>query len=67
MPTALSAPAGLFENTHWTLVMLAKEECLVSLNKLCSTYRSPLIVWLRCRGENPADAEDHVQVFLSIC
>ena len=57
------ASAGLFANTRWTLVMRAKDDSATALNALCLSYRSPLVVWLRCRGEKPEDAEDRVQGF----
>ena len=60
---ATDAPAGLFANTHWTLVMRAKDDSATALNALCLSYRSALVVWLRCRGEKPEDAEDRVQGF----
>jgi RNA polymerase sigma-70 factor (ECF subfamily) len=45
------------------MVLRAKSDSSVALNSLCSTYRSPLLVWLRCRGQNASDAEDLVQGF----
>src|SRR5437660_8945731 len=65
---AVSAAKGghkenLFTATHWSVVLQAKGESLEALNSLCSTYRSPLISWLRCRSAKPEDAEDWVQGF----
>ena len=54
---------GLFANTHWSIVMRAKDDSTTALNSLCLAYRSPLIVWLRARGEKHEDAEDRVQGF----
>jgi hypothetical protein len=60
---ATESPAGVFANTHWSVVMQAKEDSATALNALCLAYRSPLIAWLRCRGERFEDAEDRVQGF----
>jgi len=57
------AASGLFDHTHWTLVREAGEGSFTALNTLCLAYRAPLLVWLRCRGEKPEDAEDRVQGF----
>ena len=54
---------NLFTATHWSVVLEAKDESITALNSLCSVYRSPLITWLRCRGQKPEDAEDCVQGF----
>ena len=54
---------GLFDHTHWSTVLRAKADSPTALNSLCRTYRSPLLAWLRCRGEKPEDAEDRVQGF----
>jgi DNA-directed RNA polymerase specialized sigma24 family protein len=59
----MEASPGLLENTHWTLVIRAKNDSVTALNMLCLAYRVPLIVWLRCRGEKPEDVEDRVQGF----
>jgi DNA-directed RNA polymerase specialized sigma24 family protein len=60
---AADRPAGIFNNTHWSVVTRAKQDSAVALNALCLAYRSPLLTWLRCRGEKPEDAEDCVQGF----
>ena len=61
--TGKTAPAALFANTQWSMVRRAKDNSLTALNSLCLAYRSPLIVWLRCRGVKPEDAEDHTHGF----
>ncbi len=43
--------------------MRAKDDSTVALNALCLAYRAPLLIWLRCHGEKPEDAEDCVQGF----
>jgi RNA polymerase sigma-70 factor (ECF subfamily) len=64
-------PAGgredrpLFQTTHWSVVQRAKDKSMAALNVLCSGYRAPLLVWLRCRGQTPQDAEDVVQGFFA--
>lgn len=60
---ASDVSAGLFADTHWSLVMRAKDDSATALNSLCLAYRAPLVVWLRCRGEKLEDAEDGVQGF----
>ena len=60
---AFDVSSGLFADTHWSLVMRAKDDSATALNSLCLAYRAPLVVWLRCRGEKPEDAEDRVQGF----
>ena len=60
---ASDVSSGLFADTHWSLVMRAKDDSATALNSLCLAYRAPLVVWLRCRGEKPEDAEDRVQGF----
>jgi len=60
---ASDVSSGLFADTHWSLVMRAKDDFATALNSLCLAYRAPLLVWLRCRGETPEDAEDLVQGF----
>jgi len=53
----------LFTATHWSVVLQARNESMEALNSLCTSYRSPLLAWLRCRGAKPEDAEDSVQGF----
>ena len=53
----------LFFGTDWSLLARAKAGDEGALNAVCLSYRSPLVVWLRCRGEKPEDAEDGVQGF----
>jgi DNA-directed RNA polymerase specialized sigma24 family protein len=56
-------PGQLFAATQWTVVMRAKDDSAAALNALCAAYRSPLLVWSRCRGQSAEDAEDQVQGF----
>ena len=53
----------LFAATQWTIVMRDKDDSIGALNSLCAAYRSPLLVWLRCRGQSAENAEDQVQGF----
>jgi RNA polymerase sigma-70 factor (ECF subfamily) len=57
--------AGLFAPTHWSLVLRARDKSETALGSLCSSYRQPLLVWLRSRNNTPHDAEDLVQGFLT--
>ena len=55
-----------FEETHWSVVLRAKQsddEGLDALEKLCRTYRLPLYSFVRFRGFSSADAEDLIQDF----
>lgn len=45
----------IFPATHWSLVLRAKDDSVAALNSLFGQYRSALIEWLRCRGEQEAD------------
>ncbi|MCX6930138.1 MAG: sigma-70 family RNA polymerase sigma factor [Verrucomicrobia bacterium] len=58
---ASDVSSGLFADTHWSLVMRAKDDSATALNSLGLAYRAALVVWLRCRGAKPEDAEDLVQ------
>lgn len=59
--------AGVFATTHWSVVLTARQHdsprVAEALEKLCRTYWYPLYVYIRCRGNNPADAEDLTQGF----
>ncbi|HOC00459.1 MAG TPA: sigma-70 family RNA polymerase sigma factor [Verrucomicrobiota bacterium] len=58
------APDGaLFPETLWSIVNRAQEDSTGALNSLFSTYREPLVTYLRCRGSSPEDAEDIVHGF----
>jgi len=62
-PAQQAQEEHLFAATRWTVVLAAKGESMEALNLLCSTYRPPLVKWLRARGERLEDAEDRVQGF----
>jgi RNA polymerase sigma factor (sigma-70 family) len=55
--------AGLFEATHWSLIILARDSSGAALGKLCESYRQPLLVWLKNRNYTSHDAEDLLQGF----
>lgn len=56
------SPGGrLFEQTHWSIVLRARDQSEAALETLCRRYRRPLLVWLRGRGCPTDDAEDIVQ------
>src|SRR5262245_8578251 len=61
--TEASEKNNLFADTQWTKVIEAKDNSTDALNSLCTLYRSPLLAWLRCRGEKNENAEDSVQGF----
>jgi RNA polymerase sigma-70 factor (ECF subfamily) len=57
--------AGLFNTTHWSVVLRAQDKSEADLALLCESYRAPLLLWLRRRGHDPPDAEDLVQGFFA--
>jgi len=56
-----------FPTTRWSVITLAAEhstpESTAALEQLCRTYWYPLYVYIRRRGNSPADAEDLTQGF----
>jgi RNA polymerase sigma-70 factor (ECF subfamily) len=60
--------AGLFEATHWSVVMQARDKSETALSTLFENYRQPLLVWLRSNlakhGQPTHLAEDQVQSFM---
>ncbi len=56
---------GLFTNTHWSVVLRARDQSGAALETLCQSYRRPLLVWLRSRAKSPSDADDLVQGFFA--
>jgi RNA polymerase sigma-70 factor (ECF subfamily) len=59
------AAACLFADTHWSVVLRARDKSQAALGRLCESYRQALIVWLRSRGHTAPDAEDLVQGFMA--
>lgn len=53
----------LFPNTHWSVILTAQSGVAAGLDRLCESYRPPLVAYLRGTGKNPADADDLVQGF----
>ena len=56
---------GLFTNTHWSIVRRAQDKSETALNALFTSYRDPLLVWLKARNYSHHDAEDLVQGFFA--
>lgn len=58
-----------FQTTRWSIVLQAREgtsEARAALEQLCRTYRTPVIAYVRRRGNCSAhDAEDLGQAFLT--
>ena len=56
-----------FTTTHWTIVLAAGDQSSPdytrALNVLCETYWYPLYAYLRRRGYDTPQAEDHTQGF----
>jgi RNA polymerase sigma factor (sigma-70 family) len=66
---AANAGGTQFTTTHWSVVLLAREEespCSVdALAQLCRTYWYPLYAYIRRRGHQPHDAQDLTQEFFA--
>ena len=60
-PAPVRDGVALFQATQWSVVLRARDKSEAALNHLCQSYRQPLVVWLRARGQTPHDAEDMVQ------
>jgi RNA polymerase sigma factor (sigma-70 family) len=60
---------GAFPPTHWSLVLNAGDrtspEADEALERLCRTYRQPVLAFLRHQGIDPSNAEDLAQEFFS--
>ena len=54
----------LFDATHWSVVLRAKDDSVTTLNTLFGSYRKPLLALARIKGNAPQDAEDIVHGFL---
>jgi RNA polymerase sigma-70 factor (ECF subfamily) len=67
--TARDQAPGLFAATHWSIVLQAKAKSETALESLCSSYRAPLLVYLRDslqkHGQSAQDAEDLLQGFFA--
>ena len=61
--------AGRFATTHWSVVLTAgrpgSAHYQQALETLCRTYWFPLYAYLRRRGYDGAQAEDHTQAFFA--
>jgi RNA polymerase sigma factor (sigma-70 family) len=53
----------LFAQTHWSLVLSAREGSEGALNMLLISYRRPLLIYLTSKGSTPHDSEDILQEF----
>lgn len=55
-----------FATTHWSLILLARDDGASgrgALDQLCRSYREPVAAYIRHRGSNPSEVEDLVQAF----
>ena len=55
--------AGLFPNTHWSIVQRAGSQSSTALNALFTQYRPAMLAYLVARGDLGSQAEDRVQGF----
>src|SRR5580692_8205058 len=62
-----SGPAGQFNTTHWSVVLLAGQqpssESAAALESLCRCYWQPIYVFARRKGCTEEDAKDLTQHF----
>lgn len=62
-------PEASFCTTQWSIVLTARDkdssQAQRALAELCRTYWYPLYVYIRRRGNGPADAEDLTQAFFA--
>lgn len=62
-------PAGRFQTTHWSVVLLAGQEQssgrAAALEKLCRAYWHPIYAFARRKGCGEEDAKDLTQQFFS--
>jgi DNA-directed RNA polymerase specialized sigma24 family protein len=63
-------PAGRFQTTHWSVVLLAGQEQsaerAAALEKLCRAYWHPIYAFARRKGCGEEDAKDLTQQFFSL-
>ena len=66
LPPAAAEAKSSFPNTHWTTVLVARQEDLdkaaAAMQELCRLYWYPIYAFIR-RDSNPHDAEDLTQGF----
>ena len=60
---AAEKPAGMarFDSTQWSLVLQARADtpdARAALDRLCRTYRPPVLAYIRGRGYAPEATED---------
>ena len=65
----LQAGAAQFTNTHWSVVLAAREDdstqASAALEKLCRAYWYPLYAFIRRQGASAHDAQDVTQAFFA--
>jgi len=57
-----------FQTTRWSVVLEARadsEQSRRALEKLCRTYRAPVVAYIRSHGVAGVEAEDLTQTFFS--
>lgn len=66
---AANAAGTQFTTTHWSVVLMAREEesprSVDALAQLCRTYWYPLYAYIRRRGHDAHDAQDLTQEFFA--
>jgi Sigma-70 region 2 len=70
MATRLPGVGGLdqFQTTRWSLVLEARADdarSRLALEKLCRTYRAPVLAYIRGHGASADEAEDLAQSFFA--
>src|SRR5215472_16753676 len=63
------AAGGVFNTTHWSVVVAAGEEgsepAAAALSRLCQTYWFPVYAFIRKKGHSPEQAQDFTQEFFA--
>jgi RNA polymerase sigma factor (sigma-70 family) len=68
IPNAAPPRDGLFETTHWSVVLLAcgdKRDAAAALESLCQSYWQPVYAWIRFQGHSFEDARELTQDFFA--
>src|SRR5262252_1215846 len=69
-PANKALAGGVFNTTHWSVVIAAGEEgseqAAAALSRLCQTYWFPVYAFIRKRGHSPEQAQDFTQEFFAV-
>lgn len=66
--TRRNVPVNGFDTTQWSLILASAKDGAsgdVAFERLCTTYRAPVLAYLRGRSATREDAEDLTQAFFA--